>query len=66
MSKIECEIEYSTEFNDDGIEVDCVVAICSRCGHETESWGDEPASVKRCFAVMKEECPNGESNYYIE
>lgn len=66
VSKVECEVLYSTDFNDDGVEVDCVVAICSRCGHETTSWGDGTASVKRCFAVMSEECPNSENNFYVQ
>lgn len=43
-----------------------VVASCTRCGHETQSYGQEEASVKRCLALLREECPNGESNFYVQ
>ena len=66
MSKIECEVEYSTDYNDDGREIDCVIATCTVCGHQTSSWGNGIASVKRCFALMSEECPEGETNFYVE
>lgn len=66
MSKVKCEVEYSTDINDDNREVDCVVVVCSSCGHETTSWGHGVASVKRCLALMGEECPESEKNFYVE
>lgn len=40
-----------------------------KCGvsfrHETQSFGTSEASVRRCLALMREECPNGENNFYI-
>ena len=43
---------------------DGIVAECSRCGHRTCSAGTSGASVKRCGAKMREECPLGENNFY--
>lgn len=59
--KVECEV-----FD---IEIDgkpAVEANCLRCNHITRSFGTEEASVKRCLAMMRDECPNGESNFYTQ
>lgn len=66
MSKIDCEVDYTTDCNDDGREVDCVAVTCSNCGHVTSSWGHGDSSVKRCMALMNEECPESENNFYVE
>jgi len=66
MSKVECEIDYTTDENDDNRKVDCVIVTCLKCGHETRSWGHGDACVKRCMAVMNEECPESENNFYVE
>jgi hypothetical protein len=55
--------------NDLGFEGDygmvaSIRARCSRCGHETESFGTGERSIQRCLALMREECPAGESNFY--
>jgi hypothetical protein len=41
-----------------------VKAICTKCHHETESRGTSDASVRRCLALLREECPQGEHNFY--
>lgn len=66
MAKIKCEIVYDSETNDYGADSPCVRAICSKCGHETMSFGDSDSSVHRCLALMREECPEGENNFYVE
>ena len=43
-----------------------VVACCGRCGHSTTSFGTGEASVRRCLALLREECPRGEINFYEE
>ena len=43
-----------------------IVARCTRCDHVTESWGTTERSVRRCLALMREECPEGETNFYVE
>lgn len=66
MAKVKCDIDYDTTDNDDGIPVPCVNCTCTRCGHETMSFGDSDASVRRCLALMREECPRGENNFYTD
>ena len=66
MAKIKCSIEETYLENDSGIEVESVIATCSKCGHTTESFGTSEASIKRCLAIMNDECPRGENNFYIE
>lgn len=61
-----CSVDYVTLENDDGRNVDGVEVTCSRCGHVTESYGDGDDSIKRCLALMREECPNNETNWYME
>jgi len=65
MSRVRCSINETVLENEDGIDVDSIIATCSRCGHETESFGIEDASVRRCLVLMREECPNREKNYYV-
>jgi hypothetical protein len=50
----------------DYAEVEGVVAVCSRCGAESESFGTSGASVRRSLAMLREECPNGEYNFYFD
>jgi len=64
MAKVVCEIE-EVELEGDHGPVDGIVARCTRCGHETESFGTSEASVRRCMALMREECPEGEDNFYV-
>lgn len=54
------------ELDGDYGAVEGVAAECSRCGHRTESFGRGEASASRCAALMREECPRGEKNYYVE
>jgi len=64
--KVHCEVEEVELDNDSGREVPGVRVTCSRCGHSTESFGTAEPSVRRCYALLREECPNGEHNYYCE
>lgn len=57
----ECQVE-----NEDGYSSEGVRAECSRCGHETESSGTGSGSRRRCLALMRDECPKRESNYYVD
>ena len=65
MSKVECEVRPCQVENSRGILVDGVIAECSRCGHATESVGTSERSVRRCLAMMREECPEDEENFYV-
>ena len=64
MAQVGVEIEFGTMENEDGYERECVSATCDRCGHTTESFGTGIASIKRCLVLLREECPNEESNFY--
>jgi ribosomal protein S27E len=64
MPIVKCSIEYSSTENDNGYETDCIFAECTKCGHVTMSYGHSEESVKRCLALMNEECPKNENNFY--
>ena len=64
--KVEVEIAEIELENDNGIPIDSVEATCTRCDHTTESYGTGDASRRRCLALMREECPEGESNFYVD
>jgi hypothetical protein len=63
--RIFCSIDYDELENDDGYSVEGVAAVCSKCGHTTESFGTSDRSVRRCLALMREECPENKSNFYF-
>jgi len=56
MSEKKCEITYTTTENDDGREVDSVIATCIVCGAETSAFGQSDGSIKSCLARMRDEC----------
>ncbi len=66
MARIKCEITETTLEGEHGNDIDSVTATCSKCGHTTESYGTEDGSIKRCLVLMREECPKGEKNFYVE
>lgn len=63
--RVEAEIDEVEIEDDDGLEVAGVCATCTRCGRATESFGTTGASVRRCLALLREECPYRESNFYF-
>ncbi len=64
--RVECEVAEVDLTNEDGRDVPGICVTCSRCDHETESYGTGDNSVKRCLVLLREECPKGESNFYVE
>ena len=63
--KVSCTVEYTEIENDEGLMVDSVEVTCSRCEHSTESFGTCQNSINRCLALLREECPEEESNFYV-
>jgi len=63
---VACSISHEEIETEDGRLVEGVVATCGKCGHETQSFGTGEASVRRCFVLLRQECPNKEANYYDE
>ena len=64
--RVPVEIEEVVLQSEEGRDVDGVIARCSRCDHETESFGTSDRSIKRCLALLREECPEGEDNFYVD
>lgn len=63
---VKCAIE-ETDLDGDNLEpVAGLLAECSRCGTTAEAYGTGIASARRCLAQLRENCPNGERNYYLE
>ena len=61
--RITVEIYESTTEGDHG-EVPCLNLTCTKCGHSVEVYGTEEASAKRGAIMLRDECPNGENNFY--
>jgi hypothetical protein len=63
--KVQCSVEIVGLENDEGHDVDGVLVTCSRCEHSEESYGTSEASVRRCLALLRENCPRNERNFYV-
>jgi len=55
---------FSEDVEGDYGIVDGLRLICDRCGHEVEVAGTTGSSAKRGACMLRDDCPNGESNYY--
>lgn len=64
MVYIKAYVSYETDENEDGIEIDCVLVTCSRCGHQVQILGTSNNSIKRACATLNEQCPESEDNFY--
>ena len=62
--KIPCSVHFTELENDDGQLIDAVSATCSRCDHETYSFGASDRSIGRCLVLMREGCPEHENNFH--
>ena len=63
--RIECVIEHDVDVEaDDGRMVNGVRATCTCCDATTEAFGTTGKSVRRCLALMREECEQGEGAYF--
>lgn len=66
MAQVNCTVEEVDAPGSSGKPVRSVCATCTRCGHQVSSFGTHEKSIKRCLAVMSNECPRGERNYYVK
>lgn len=64
MSTVSCEVEY-LELEGDYGPIDSVRVHCSKCGASAESYGQGDASVRRCLALLREDCLEGENYFYV-
>lgn len=65
MAKVECEVEETDLDNGRGGTTPGVKVTCGECGHCEQSFGTERKSVLRCIMLLKENCPEGKSNFYV-
>jgi len=66
MPKVEVEFKIVSLVNENGRQQPGVRAECVRCNHTVESFGTGDPSKRRCMALLKEECPQNEENFYVE
>jgi hypothetical protein len=66
VRRVVCDVVETDLEGDYADYVEGVCVVCSRCGHETESYGTSDASIRRCFVVLRETCPNEEHNFYVD
>lgn len=62
--RVDCEVRHAT-VNFNGRNYDGVEVTCTECGHAEEAAGESDKSVRRCLAQMRDNCPEGESNFYV-
>jgi len=62
--RVKCEVE-EIDMDGDYATVPGVCLKCGRCDHEVEVYGTSGASVRRGLVMLREECPNNESNFYV-
>jgi DNA polymerase III subunit epsilon len=63
--EVEADVETTTLEAEHGRLVEGIRVACSRCGHTVEVFGTGLASVKRGCAMLRDECPFGERNFYV-
>lgn len=66
MANVRCEITENEIENEDGYPIPSVTATCLACGYTTESFGTGGSSRRRCLALMREGCPRGDTNFYVD
>lgn len=68
MSLVRCTIEDVVMKGDNNLDVESVQATCSKCGNIASSWGRSGRSIRRCFVMLRDTCPEGfdSNNFYDE
>lgn len=64
MAKVTTTIDY-VELEGDYSSVEGVRVTCDRCEHSEECFGTSEASILRCAAMLRENCPLDEENFYV-
>lgn len=60
-----CSVAYVDLEGDNGPQAG-VEVTCNRCKHTAESFGEGPESIRRCLALLRDDCPRNEKNWYVE
>jgi hypothetical protein len=61
---VRCDPLYDQAENEHGRLVPCVYVECPLCGHCTMSYGTSERSIKRCLALLREQCPEAANYFY--
>ena len=64
MARVATTTNY-VDLDGDYGTIEGVEVTCDRCGHSEESFGTESGSLKRCAALLHENCPRSENNFYV-
>lgn len=64
--RVSCEIEEIEIENENGIDVESINVTCTRCEHSVKCYGRSDRSVRRAMAMLAEQCPEGEHNFYCD
>lgn len=62
--RVLCSVSEIDMEGDHG-DVQGICVRCNRCEHEVEVYGTSDRSVRRGLVMLREECPNDESNFYV-
>lgn len=63
--RVKCEVE-EIELEGDYAPVAGLCVTCSRCNHQVEVFGTSDRSIRRALVMLRDECPEGENNFYEE
>ncbi len=63
MATVAVDINFQDLDGDYGT-VEGLCLTCEKCGHEVEVFGTGAASALRGAAMLREDCPLGERNFY--
>jgi len=65
MARVETTVEEVELEGSDYQPVGGLTVTCTKCGHEVEVFGTHDASRRRAGAMLAEERPEGERNFYV-
>lgn len=61
--RVECSVDFIEIEDEKGRSVEGVKVTCGKCDATQESFGTGDSSVKRCFALLRENCD--EKHFYV-
>ena len=64
-NKVEVEITLTDVENDQGRMIPGVSARCTKCDLTVEVYGQADNSKRRACMLLKEDCPEDETNFYV-
>lgn len=64
--RVTCEVTLEDVARVDGSLTPGVTVQCGRCNHCVSILGQQDKSIKRALATLRQECKEGEENYYVD